>query len=675
MFAQSARAMVTGKQHTDSDEEHASKRPGRPVEPVRVRGAVMSGKWWLLGAAISGLLIGVLVAKYGMRHSFETSGTIRYEGAPPLDPAATPNPARELPGLVEALRREQVIGALREELGLGDVSTNVIQLRFMQVVDAESGLITLTGHGDDPEDAARFVNTLMEVFASYQDRRRGEEIQAAIGVLDERITAAQTELDTARSAYDVFRTQHGIGDLTTEQQTAIEQAADLRAEAQLATAEVASLEARVVQLREERGRAPRMEVLSTSTASPDEEALAHARSELESVRGRLSPDHPRLQALEQQVAQLQSRVRGGHGSRVGSSVTGASSTYQTVATSLAEAEADLQGARQRSAQLATLAQEGRDRVAMFSGIEGEATGLLADVNVKEALATELRNQRARLTNLLEQPDAGFRVVARAEPPEFAVPSRRKYYVAAGVPILFVLVALIVILFRAFRSLTLHSAAEVAFWGRAPVVASTTWPRDPRALSDLVADLDDFVPDARGSMLVVGATEREASLAAELAKQLSGDFVSDATHVDLVTRVSEPPDGMLPQRKSLTAGGEFPGGSSIELLGPPTIVQGGAPYGLLSTSPVSLPLLSATPWEGAPSGQALRRAARLADRVLVIVPSGAVRVSDLTSLRTRLGRDVGIGYVLTGVTEEIAQLPDRCGPVDEFWSATREAEAR
>lgn len=673
MFAVPVEFMATEKQRTDGDEEHAPKRPGRLVEPVRVRAAILEGKWWLLGAAIAGLLIGVLSAKYAVRHSFETSGTIRYEGAAPLDASATPNPSRELPGLVEALRREQVIGTLRERLGLQHVTMAAMQLRFMQTVDAESGLITLTGHGDDPESAAGFVNTLMDVFIEHQDQRRAEEIQAAVATLDERIAAAQTELDTARAAYDVFRAQHGIGDLTTEQQSAIEQAADLRAQAQLATAEVAALEARVTQLREEARRAPRTEVLSSSTTSPDEEALATARSELESVRGRLSPDHPRLQALEQQVEQLQARVRSGHGSRIGSSVTGASATYNTVATALAEAEADLQGARQRSAQLATLAQEGRDRVAMFSGIEGEATGLLADVNVKEALATELRNQRARLTSLAEQPDAGFRVVARAEAPELAVPSRRKYYVAAGIPLLFIFVALGVILFRAFRSLTLFSAAEVAFWGKAPVVASTTWPREPRALGDLIADLDDFVPDARGSMLVVGATEREAMLAAELAKQLSGDFVSDATQVDLVTRVSEPPEGGAPPRKSLTAG-EFAGGSSIELLGPPTIVQGG-PYGLLSTSPVSLPLLTATAWDGAPTGQALRRAARLADRVLVVVPSGAIRISDLTSLRTRLGRDVGIGYVLTGLSEEIAQLPDRCGPVDEFWSAIREAEAR
>lgn len=665
--------MAIEKQRVEADDVQKPERPGRPVEPLRVRRAVEGGKWWVLGAAIVGLALGVVLARFAVRHSFETSGTLRYEGAPPLDVSTAPNLARELPGLVEALRREQVIGALRERLGLTETPTAVLQLRFRQEVDADSGLITLTGRGDDPEEAADFVNTLMDVFSQYQDRHRAQEIVAAVAALDGRITAAQAEVDTSRAAYDAFRAQHGIGDLTTEQQSAIEQAADLRAQAQLATAEVAALGARVTQLRDEARHAPRTEVISASTASPDEEALATARSELESVRGRLSPDHPRLQALEQQVAQLQSRVRSGHGSRIGSSVMGASATYTTVATALAEAEADLSAARQRSTQLATLADEGRERVTMFSGIEGEATGLLADVTVKEALATDLRNQRARLTSLLEQPDAGFRVVARAEAPEDAVPSRRKYYVAIGVPLLFLLVALGVILFRAFRSLTLQSAAEVAFWGRGPVVASSTWPREPHALSDLIADLDDFVPDARGSMLVVGATDREAVLAAELAKQLSGDFVSDATQVDLVSRSYEPPDE-LPIRRSLPAG-DFSPGSSIELLGPPTISQNGAPFGLLSTVPVSLPLLTATAWDGAPSGQALRRAARLADRVLVVVPSGAVRITDLASLRTRLGREEGIAYVLTGISEEIAALPDRCGSVEEFWSATREADAR
>ena len=78
------------------------------------------------------------------------------------------------------------------------------------------------------------------------------------------------------------------------------------------------------------------------------------------------------------------------------------------------------------------------------------------------------------------------------------------------------------------------------------------------------------------------------------------------------------------------------------------------------------------WNGPLSGPVLRRAARLAHRVMVVVSSGA-SVIELARIQTRLGRTKGVGYVLVNVGDAYVDLQDRVGPVEEFWQSTSEAE--
>jgi hypothetical protein len=78
------------------------------------------------------------------------------------------------------------------------------------------------------------------------------------------------------------------------------------------------------------------------------------------------------------------------------------------------------------------------------------------------------------------------------------------------------------------------------------------------------------------------------------------------------------------------------------------------------------------WNGPLSGPVLRRAARLAHRVMVVVSSGMSGI-DLARVRTRLGRDDGVGYVLVNVADAYLDLEDRVGPVEAFWKASQQDE--
>jgi hypothetical protein len=72
------------------------------------------------------------------------------------------------------------------------------------------------------------------------------------------------------------------------------------------------------------------------------------------------------------------------------------------------------------------------------------------------------------------------------------------------------------------------------------------------------------------------------------------------------------------------------------------------------------------WDGPHEGQALRRAARIADRIVVLVRSGAVSAIQLHGIQNRVGRKQGIGYIVVGLPSEFGTLPDRVGDVAGFW---------
>jgi hypothetical protein len=102
-------------------------------------------------------------------------------------------------------------------------------------------------------------------------------------------------------------------------------------------------------------------------------------------------------------------------------------------------------------------------------------------------------------------------------------------------------------------------------------------------------------------------------------------------------------------------------------------------GLRRTEPPLLPALGdvtgvALAWNGPLSGPLLRRAARLAHRVMVVVSSG-ISVVDLARVHMRLGREKGVGYVLVNVSDAYVDLHDRVGSVEEFWEGALDTEGK
>jgi uncharacterized protein involved in exopolysaccharide biosynthesis len=614
-----------------------------PIDISRVIRALLRGKWWILGASFLGAVIGFAVGKFFIPSSWVSDGVLEFE----RPASASPSDLVDVGSLAESVRSRPVLERVRERLHSND-PVGALSARIVVTNDTQHQTIKITGAAGSADEAAEFVNTVMNVFMEYQADRERTRLESKLADLEGRVAASNTNLSAARDAYDAFRSSNGISDLTTDQEAQIEAAIQARTDADVASSEIAALEARVGQLERGLSETPRTTVVSGS--SPEAQELSRLRGELAQAKSRLSDDHPRVQALQQQISTLRLQISSGQATQVATS-TG-SARYQNLEATLQAARADLAALRERHASLEERATRESERVAAFSAIEGEASALLARVRVNEALVTELQTERARLEDSVRAPQSGFHVLTPAIVPDYPERNRTKYIAAGGIFGAFLLVSLVIALGRELKGFRVRTAREVGYWGKGPVLGTTTWPRDRNGVQDLIASLDDYIPDARGKMLVVGATEAEAELAHQIVDQLNHDWFPQSL-IDLEAYAAAPASGSADD-----------GGSQFPL----------AKVGSTALSTMDAPgptLLDARAWEGPTEGQALRRAARLADRVMVVVTSGALTVFDLAKIPNRLGRRMGVGYVLVGVDEELTKLPDRSGPVADFWQANRE----
>ena len=636
-------------------------RPGLPVDPHRLRRALWADKRWLIGAGIVGLLIGFLWVKLMMQSHYETSALLKYDGDQEVSDLFG---SREALGpAADALMRQSVLRKIRDEADFrGSLTALAAQINYR--VDYMVRTMRISVPGETGEDAAEFARIVTDVFVTYHKERQSRRIEEEITRTGKRIEAAEHQAEEARRIYDTFRDQHGIADLSTEQGSMVSSAATLRANSELMTPEIRAYEAQVRSLEAQLASTPKTSFVPGGS-SPEQATYNRLREELASARATLSPNHPRVQALEQQVNHLRSQLQSGGGARssVGGLV-GANATYQVVEGQLRGAKSSLAALRERQKGLSAMADKAHQRVEAFSDIEGEASALLADVHLNEGLLGKLRSSEALLEDALRDPPSGFVVLDPGAVPEYPVRNKKKIVVFGAVPMIAVGLVLLVVLRREFHGLLLETPAEVAFWGNGPVLGATSWPNDLHSLDELVAGLDDFVPRATGSVLIVGGSPEESRLASELADRMNSDWFPTHEQAAAPSTPESVPAHHAPLQTPAPSGPYPIGGSGAQSVAlarrpstpPASAIRLARPGGQLQLGA----------WDGPYESQALRRAARIADRVLVLVRACAMSAPGLNGIQNRVGRKQGIGYIVVGLPDELHSLPDRVGDVAGFW---------
>ena len=680
-----------------------AERPGRPVDAARLFRSLGKRKVWIVGAVFVGILLGLAIPYWMISHEWTSQAVVQWEAEEASGGAA--GAVRDLRTLVDSVKLPTHLDQVREELGL-EMTRDEIGSRLEVTFDRDSNVVSVAATADESEQSARIANAIVDVFLAHQAdlaRTRSEE---NVDRLREEIAAAQASVNEAQAEYDAFRRRYGISDLSLERQHAIELAAQLQSEAELARVTAAGADARAQAL---------ASGTFTSTRRVSSPALDRARTELEEARVTLSDAHPRVRALEARIQQLEAEAQ--------------ASAPLVANVRVRAAERRAARAENRNDTYERVVAQARERLSQLSEVEGEASRLLSGVQVKEAALAELEGVFARAHAEMTTTNSGFRLLAPALPPEEPSSSNRR---AMAVFILLGIVAftIVVLLLYELRGLRAHTANEIAFWGRGPVLGATPWPNTDYSLAPLIEELGDYALECGGTTLVLGASRKEATLASEVAERLhldtdvledEDDVYVDPEH-DVTVTMDEvrdsaagrsatvtPPPRRDPRKETLAYGSraaahamdpsggaprsdvidvgvdedaeplplERPSGRAVgTAIVPARKANGNGHAGRAAFALARRPDDWCPPkiaaWRGADAGPPMRRAARVADRVIIVIPAGGMSFSQLERLRQTIGRedDDGVGYLVVGVRPELATLPDRAGPVESFWRARR-----
>ena len=636
-------------------------RFGKPVDEGRVLRGLFRQRWFIGAAMVLAVVSGVVVAEAFVAVTYAAQTVFVWEAS---EGGGTPN-VRELRTLVDSVKLPTNLAIVREALGI-DATLDRLAARLDVRFDRDSNLVTVRAEADSPEGAVALSQTAVSVFLDHQREVARERLEEEVADLQADVGRARERLADAQSRYDAFRREHGVADFTVEQQQAIELAASLRAQADIARADAQAASARRVFV-----------PVARETESPQ---LGDARRRLDSARARLSEDHPRVRALAAEVAALRRAERG--------------STAAPGASAAARAAGDRAAAQRRQESYESMEQAARERLTLLSSVEGEASALLASVHVAEGHVADVEADLARAQDAVRAASPGFRVVAPALLPEEAERSYRKP-VAVALPIVLSLLLLVGLVAYELRGFRVKTANELAYWGRAPVVAATTWPSSSGELAPVIYELSDAAALAGGRTVVIAASELEEEVAADVTELLRVTVTIEQRELpryradDDDVLITEAPAGQVivtaaPGRSELAI---RPGGGAPKLLKPPEVAQReekvitrrrGSRLEQVHISTARVLLeddrgpAEIVGQEGGSGDAFVRRTSRTADRVLVVVRSGRLSWARASELRAMVGReDDGVGFLLVGVPSWLAMLADRAGPVAAFWRATRD----
>ena len=693
--------------------EHA--RAGTPLDLAWLAFALRSRWRWLAASAALGLATAMLLSS-AERPTWQAEALLAPEvEVDPSDPLARQS---ALHAGARFLTLPSVGRAVQRALG-GSVSLESVHARLESEIDREAGVIRVRARGETAASARRLATVAVTAF---MDQRRAGEAARLSGIaarLSAEAGAARARLDRVRASYDAFRAAHGIDDLASDRTRAIAEAARWLAAADEESVDSAGGEARSRALRAEARHLPRLQATTTSSTDLLGAELARARTEHAGLEALYSPRHPLVIAADARIRGLESNVRQGRRALSIDVTRGGSPLRQTLEAQLSLAVADRATAREREENLRALAVQARSRVRALSEVEGQAAERLSEVRVAEARIESLRRDTAAVEDAAVEPRTGYRTLAAAFVPPGPLPSwAHKAAPGAGALVGLLLAACAVVWRARGGGLCPHTPAEFAWWAGMPVLGASRWPALVEDLPLLAAELDDHASRSRGCTLVVSARPEDRPLAEALAARLASSSQAALPPGDDLAPVQggEEPDpeesleasgldepsarehGARTLELQASAGGVLRGRVSMSERAPsddesarPEAPEGlwmlamrfplgrregdgttGLPLGLGQPSgarhqEAARARASVRVWTGPLEGPALRRIARFADRVIVVVPKGALSPLELARLKTRFGREDGIALVVVALGDAEAALRDRWGDVDEFWS--------
>jgi uncharacterized protein involved in exopolysaccharide biosynthesis len=286
---------------------------------------------------------------------------------------------------------------------------------------------------------------------------------------------------------------------------------------------------------------------------------------------------------------------------------GISPDWDATRRGLALAQSQRAASRRKFEELSELALAARVRAEQLASLEGRASELMAAVKIADTRLAELSSERLLAEASARNPPSGFHLAAAAVRPDKEERSLRLPLALAS-PVLGLMLGVVLVILRALRGLRVVSPSEAAYWTSVPVIGASRWPEGDAAADDLARDLSQLLSVDVGSVLVVPVGEAEAEAAPVIAAATSAALASEG--------------------RTTTVHVFQPGGPS------------------------------------------LRRAARDAGRVVLLVASARHSAFELRAAAAGLGRAGGVGVVMLSLGPESTSASDRVGDMQAFLAGAR-----
>ncbi|ATB42794.1 hypothetical protein CYFUS_008273 [Cystobacter fuscus] len=491
--------------------EAGLERPGLPLEPVRLAWALRRRSRLIALAVVLAIPVGLVAAFFLAPREFVAQSVLVWEPV-----ARSSTPARDLQTLTSSVKLPGNVAQVRERLKLSSSLEDVGARIRVGVVSNESNVLTISGTGTSSEEAARFTQAVTDVFLDARVRIARTRMEEQLKGLKEEVEQMHKQLTSARERYDGFRAQHHVVDFTLDRKTAIEQLALLRSEVHKSRVEADSNSKKANLLRSAVQKAPAQLVLTENQVQADRQKLAELSAQLTARRASLSQEHPEVRGLQASVEALERTPADAY--TVTGRQVGANPEFLVLQEQFTRASIDGEAAQQKWQSYAKLEESLNERVLQLTALEGEANLLLADVHLAEERLGKLKAEQAELEAGVRQPSSELRVLNSPVPPPFpANSSRRK--VALAFPLFAGLLAVLFVVGQELRGLRLRTPSEIAFWAKAPVLASSSWPQAPEELRNLTLELASRGEQAQGMTLLLPLDPARGASAAELVEAL------------------------------------------------------------------------------------------------------------------------------------------------------------
>lgn len=607
-------------------------RPGQPVDLGRVLRSVRTGWRWIFLSTIAMLVVGATLARKFVAREYTSDLSILWEPGS-ADGSAAEDEGRTLRTLSDTVKLPVNLARVRERLHL-TLTLERLGRRVEVTSSSETRLILLSAIGESPDEARALAQTVSDVFLEHRRTLERTRLEERVRVYETDEREARTALEAGRQRYDSFRRLHRIANLPAEQLAAIEHAARLRADADLARAEAEGEHARELSLRSAARTQSALTVLSESEQMLGAQRLADSEGALAQASARLTDAHPTLRALRAETQAL--RAGASTAVRTGR-IVGRNPHWDEYTASATTASAVGSSLRRREELLRSSLRETAARVDELASLDGESATLLASVTVAERHLAEVLALRARAEDARRSPATGLRVVAAAVAPDRPSKSMRRPVIVLSA-VLGALLSTVTLLIRGLRGGRAFSPGEVAFWLNAPVLASSEWPSTDEALAPLIDDVSEHLTRSPGTTLVLALNKSALSCAIALVDELALQSETSGR-----SETGQPIEAREPKANK----------TRVELR------LGGASQTLVVSDCAS-------------QGALVRRLARTADRVLIVVESGAQTAMDLLAMRKRLGTLQAVAAVVVNVDGAAMDGADRVGSAQRFERGERVA---